>query len=81
MEGYTAWLFDCSEFVSPLYEADKCFDHIPIYYQDAVMYIDPKTRQNFIFASPIYCDNNPQIVLSSVFDTDEQFVLTPEPVL
>ena len=48
VEGSTAWLKDCSQIFSPLYESDKCFGRIPIYYQDTVMYLDPITRQTFI---------------------------------
>ena len=54
VEGSTAWLFDCSQFLSLLIEADKCSDCIPIYYQDSVMYIDPKTRQILLIMLPLY---------------------------
>ena len=30
IEGSTAWLYDCPHFLSPLYNADRCFDRIPI---------------------------------------------------
>ena len=47
VEAFTAWLYYFPQFTSPLYEADKCFDHIPTYYQDTVMHFDPITRQIF----------------------------------
>ena len=56
---------------SPLCEADKCFDHIPIYYQDGVMYIDTKTGQIFNYATHISCDNNPEKVKALDLDTDK----------
>ena len=31
VEGSTAWLYDCSHSLSPLYKADRCFDRIPIH--------------------------------------------------
>ena len=81
VEGSTAWLYDCPHFLSPLYEGDKCFDRIPIYYRDTVMFIDPITRQTFNYATPISCDNNPQNVIALDPDLDEHYVLTPKPVL
>ena len=52
VEGSTAWLYDFPHFISPLYRADKCFDRIPIHYRETVMYVDPKTRQTFTYATP-----------------------------
>ena len=43
VEGSTAWLNDCPHFLSPLYEADRCFDGIPIHFKDTLMYVDPIT--------------------------------------
>ena len=31
VESSAAWLYDCPQFLSLLYEADKGFDRIPIY--------------------------------------------------
>ena len=45
VEGSTAWLYDCPHFISHLYNADKCFDRIPIHYRETIMYVDPITRQ------------------------------------
>ena len=45
VEGITAWLNDCPQFVSTLYEVDELFDYILIYYQGTVIYIDPISRQ------------------------------------
>ena len=62
VKGSISCLYDCPQILSPLYEADKCFDCIPMYYQDTVMHIDAITRQTFIYATPISCDNNPRYV-------------------
>ena len=64
-----------------LYEAHECFDRIPIYYQDTVTYIYPITTQNFIYATPISCDYNPQNVIALDLDTDEHYVLANQPVI
>ena len=45
VESSTAVLIDCSHFRSPQYEAYRCFECIPINYQDTVMYIEPMTVQ------------------------------------
>ena len=45
------------------------------------MYINPITRQNFIYATFITCDINPQNVIALYPDTDKISVLTPKPVL
>ena len=37
VEGYTAWLYDCPHFISPLNKADKCFDRTPIHYRETIM--------------------------------------------
>ena len=37
VEGCTAWLYDCPQFLSQLYKADRCFDRIPLHYKDTLM--------------------------------------------
>ena len=41
VEGSTPWLYECPHFISPLYEADNCFDRISIQYRETIMYVDP----------------------------------------
>ena len=81
VEGSTACLFDCPQFVSPLYEADKCFSRIPIYYQDTVMFLGPIPRQTFQDSTLLSCYNNPQNAVALQPEKDEQYVPTPRPVL
>ena len=45
------------------------------------MYIHVITRQTFVYATTISCDDNPQNVSASDPDKDEHYVLTPKPVL
>ena len=80
VEGSTAWLYDCPHHLSPLYIADQCHDKIPVNYLDTVMYVDPITRQTFEYANQIPCENNPQNVISLDPDTDQYYVLTPQPI-
>ena len=82
VEGSTAWLYDCPQFLSPLYKADRCFDRIPIHFKDTLMYVDPITRQTYDYATPITCDNNPRNIIELDPDSDDQdfYILGPEPI-
>ena len=80
VEGSTAWLYDCPRHLSPLYIADQCYDKNPVNYLETVMYVDPITRQTFEYANQIPCENNPQNVISLDPDTDQYYVLTPQPI-
>ena len=71
VEGSTAWLYDCPHFLSPLYKADRCFDRIPIYFKDTLMYVDPITRQTYDYATPITCDSNPRNIIELDPDYDD----------
>ena len=81
VEGSTAWLYDCQHFLSPLYITDRCFDRIPIHFKDALMYVDPITRQTFDYATPITCENNPKNIIELDPESDDQdfYILGPEP--
>ena len=48
----TIWLCKYPQFLSPLYEVDKCFDRAPINLRDPIMCIDPITRQTFNYGTP-----------------------------
>ena len=82
VEGSTAWLYDCPHFLSPLYKADRCFDRIPIHFEDTLMYVDPITRQTYDYATLITCDNNPRSIIELDPDSDDQgfYILGSEPV-
>ena len=80
-DGYVAWLYNCPEFYSPLYVSDKCFDKIPILYQNEIKFVEPITRQTFSFASEIPCSKNTAKSFQlDIFDEDTWYKLTPAPV-
>ena len=81
VEGSTAWLYDFPLFFSPLYEAAKCFDRTPVYHQDMVLYIDPRTRHFFNYATALSYDNSQQNVIALDSDCDGLYILTPKPVI
>ena len=43
------------------------------------MYVDPITRQTFEYINQIPCENNPQNVIALDPDTDQYYVLIPQP--
>ena len=72
VEGSTAWRYDCPHCFSHLYKADRCFDHIPIHFKDTLMYIDPISRQTYVYATPIAYDNTPRSIIELDPDFDDQ---------
>ena len=44
------------------------------------MYVDPITRQTFNYANHIPCENNQQNVIALDPDTDQKYVVTPQPI-
>ena len=42
------------------------------------MYVEPITRQTFIYANQVPCENNPQNVIALELDTDQNYVLAPQ---
>ena len=43
------------------------------------MHVDPITRQTLNYANQIPCENNPQNLIALDPDTDQYYVLTPQP--
>ena len=82
LKSSSAWLYDCPQFLSHLFKADRCFDRIPIHFKDTLMYVDPITRQTYDYATPIACDNNPRNIIELGPDSEDQdfYILGPEPI-
>ena len=80
MEGASLCLYECQQNFSPLYtHKEKYFDKIPIYYQVTIYYVDPLSRQTYLFASQIACDGNPANTIAVDPDGIETY-LTATPV-
>ena len=45
--GNVAWLYNCPELHSPLQFLSKCYNRIPILYEDEIHLLDPISRQTF----------------------------------
>ena len=53
-----------------------------LYILNDLMYVDPITRQTYVYATPIACDNNPRNIFELDHDSDDQdfYILGPEPI-
>ena len=60
--------------------AEQYVDKILVNYLDTVMDVDPDTRQTFLYANQVHCENNPQNVIALDADTDQSYVLTSQPI-
>ena len=43
------------------------------------MYVAPITRRTFEYANSLPCENDPQNVIAPDLDTNQNYVLTPQP--
>ena len=80
IEGASLWLYECQHHLSPLYtNNNKCFDKIPIFYQDTVYYVDPISRQTYSFSTEISCDGNPANIIALDPDGNDYYLPHPNP--
>ena len=54
-DGSVAWLYHCSNFLSPPRVLDKCYGLNPILFERTTKFVDAITRQTYYFASEIPC--------------------------
>ena len=69
-DGSVAWLYHCSEFLSPLRVLHKCCDRIPILFERTIKFVDPITRQTYDFASEMPCLGDYTIVFQLELKND-----------
>ena len=69
------WLYECQHYLSPVFtNRERCFDKIPIDYQDTIYHVDSIGRQTYSFAKEIRCDGNPATIIHLVSDRIEYFL-------
>ena len=57
-DGSIAYMYSCPEQRSPLQSVSRCYNRIPVYYKNSIMYVDPVTRQTFVDADETPCDGH-----------------------
>ena len=72
-DGSVAWLYQCPKVRSTLWVMDKCYDKIPIFYENRVHFVDPITRQTFLSANEISCQRATQNLIQLDMDNDNSW--------
>ena len=77
--GNVASLYNCPEFHSPLQILSKCYDRLPILYEDEIHLVDPISRQTFTEAEEQLCsDKHSNSFQLDVEDDNSWVELTPQ---
>ena len=77
--GNVAWLYNCPECHSPLQILSKCYNRIPILYEDEIHFVDPISRQTFSEAKEKLCSEKQSNLFQLDVDDDNSWVeLTPQ---
>ena len=77
--GNVAWLYNCPDFHSPLQILGKCYNRIPILYEDEIHFVDPISRQTFTEAEEQLCSDKHSNFFQLDVDDDNSWVeLTPQ---
>ena len=77
--GNVAWLYNCPEFHSTLQILSKCYNRIPILYEDELHFVDSISRQAFTEAEEQLCSDKHSNLFQLGLDDDNSWVeLTPQ---
>ena len=68
-DGSIAYMYQCDERKSPIFEQTKCYDRIPVFYMDELWFIDPITRHTHSGANEVDCQGQIQNLFH--FDLDD----------
>ena len=68
-----ARLYNCLEFHSPLQILSKCYNRIPILYEDAMHFVDPISRQTFTEAEEQLCSDKHLSLFQQDVDDDNSW--------
>ena len=81
-DGSVAWLYHCPKVRSTLRVMEKCYDKIPIFYENRVHFADPITRQTFLSANEISCQHATQNLFQlDMHNDDSWYNLIPHPAV
>ena len=77
--GNVARKYNCPEFHSPLKILSKCYNRIPILYEDEIHFVHPTSRQNLTEAEEqLYSDKPSNLFQLDVDDDISRIELTPQ---
>ena len=72
--GNVAWLYNCPEFHSALQILSKCYNRIPILFEDEIHFVAPISRQTFTEAEEQLCSDNHSNLFQLDVDDDNSWV-------
>ena len=77
-DGRLTWLYQCPLMRSPPHVMNQCYDKIPIFYKNAIFFVDPITRQTYPDAQIQRCsDRIRNLFQFAMKDENSWFFITP----
>ena len=77
-DGGLAWLYHCPLMHSPPHVMNQCYDKIPIFYKNAIFFVDPITRQTYPDAQVQKCsDRIKNLFRFDMEDENSWFTIAP----
>ena len=77
-DGSLAWLYHCPLMRSPPHVMNQSYDKIPIFYKNAIFFVDPITRQTYPDAQVQNCsDRTKNLFQFDMEDENSWFTITP----
>ena len=76
-DGSLAWLYHCPLMRSPTQVINQCYDKVPIFYINAIFFVDPITRQTYPVAQvQNCCDRIKNLFQLDIEDENSWFTIT-----
>ena len=76
--GSLAWLYHCPSMRSPPHVMNQCYDNIPIFYKNAISFVDQITRQTYPDAQVQKCSDRIKNLLQFYMeDENSWFTIAP----
>ena len=77
-DGRVAWLYHCPLMRSPPHVMNQCYDKFPIFYKNAIFFVDPINRQTYPDAQVQNCsDRIKNLFQFNMEDENSWFTITP----
>ena len=79
IDGNIAYLFACKQELSPLYLDGKCYNKIPVWFNQQIKYVDKVTRELQDTAIEESCTTNDNLITLDPDEENSWYILTPKP--